>query len=47
VRRSNDQRVMRLEEFIKLLEEEVKGYPRVEMTLPVSVASRPLFSYKQ
>nr|WP_084322177.1 threonine--tRNA ligase [Desulfurococcus amylolyticus] len=47
VRRSNDQRVMKLEEFIKLLEEEVKEYPRVEMTLPVSVASRPLFSYKQ
>jgi len=47
IRRSNDQRVMRVEEFTVLLEEEVKGYPRVEMTLPVRVSVRPVFSYRQ
>nr|WP_083799352.1 threonine--tRNA ligase [Desulfurococcus mucosus] len=47
VRRSNDQKVMRLEEFIDLLNREVEGYPRVEMTLPMKLSSRPLFSYRQ
>ncbi|MCY0868769.1 MAG: threonine--tRNA ligase [Desulfurococcus sp.] len=44
-RRSNDQRVMKLEEFIELLEKEVEGYPLVEATLPLRVSSRPVFSY--
>ncbi len=44
-RRTNDQKVMYVEELISLLEREVKGYPRIEQTLPLYVSQRPGFSY--
>lgn len=46
VRRTNDQKAMTLEEFIKLLEEETKGYPRVPQTLPLLLSQRPIPSYQ-
>lgn len=43
---TNDQVAMTLEELISLLKKEVEGYPRAEMTMPIRVSQRPLFSYK-
>lgn len=44
-RRTNDQKIMDIKEFIELLERETKGYPKVPQTLPLRVSSRPRFSY--
>ncbi len=46
IRRTNDQKAMTLEEFIELLEEETKGYPRVPQTLPLLLSQRPIPSYQ-
>ncbi len=44
-RRTNDQKVMTLDELIRILDEETKGYPKISQTLPIKVSSRPIFSY--
>lgn len=46
IRRTNDQKAMTLEEFIELLEEETKGYPRAPQTLPLLLSQRPIPSYQ-
>jgi len=46
IRRTNDQKAMTLEEFIELLEEETKGYPRTPQTLPLLLSQRPIPSYQ-
>lgn len=43
---TNDQALMTVEELISALERELRGYPRAEMTMPIRVSQRPLFSYK-
>lgn len=45
IRRTNDQKVMSLDELIRLLEEETKGYPRVPLTMPKYLSQRPIPSY--
>ena len=45
IRRTNDQKAMTLEEFIELLEEELKGYPKRPQTLPLRVSQRPPIPY--
>ena len=45
-RRTNDQKIMSLDEFIEMLEEEVKGYPKISMTMPMYLSQRPIPSYK-
>jgi len=46
VRRTNDQRVMSIEEFIELIEEETKGYPKTPLTMPIYLSKRPIPSYQ-
>jgi len=43
IRKTNEQRVMRLEELVNLLLDEVKGYPRVDMAVPIRLSTRPSF----
>jgi len=45
IRRTNDQKAMSIDEFIKLIMKEINGYPRKDSTLPFFVSQRPLFSY--
>ena len=45
IRRTNNQKVMSLDELIRLLEEETKGYPRVPLTMPKYLSQRPIPSY--
>jgi len=45
IRRTNDQKVMTVDELVKVLEEETRGYPKVPQTLPLFVSARPVFSY--
>lgn len=46
VRRTNDQIVMNIEEFINMLEEEVKGYPKTPLPMPRYLSARPILSYQ-
>lgn len=46
VRVTNDQISMSVENFVKLVLEDISGYPKVEMTMPIRVSQRPIFSYK-
>jgi len=39
------QKSMRLEEFIKMINKELEGYPRVDLTLPHRVSQRPSLPY--
>jgi len=45
IRRTNDQKIMNLNELIKMLEEETKGYPKVPLTMPKYLSQRPIPSY--
>jgi threonyl-tRNA synthetase len=45
IRRTNDRVSLRLEEFIEMIEKDVKGYPRVQPTLPRYVSQRPSLVY--
>ncbi len=45
IRRTNDQIVMTVEELVKKLEEDTRGYPKIQQTLPLYVSQRPSFSY--
>ncbi len=45
IRRTNDQRVMSVEELVELLEEETRGYPKVDLTMPKLLSKRPIPSY--
>lgn len=46
IRRTNDQIVMTVDEFIKRLEEETRGYPKVQLTMPMRLSQRPILSYQ-
>lgn len=43
IRRTNDQRVMKIEELIELLTNETKEYPKVSPTVPCKLSNRPVF----
>ncbi|MEM1832322.1 MAG: threonine--tRNA ligase [Desulfurococcaceae archaeon] len=43
IRINNDQRVMKTEDLVKHILEEIKGYPQVESTLPERLSIRPVF----
>ena len=43
IRRNNEQRTITLEKFIELLEEETRGYPKLDLTLPMYLSKRPVF----
>lgn len=43
IRRTNDQRIMTVEELIKLLSDETRGYPKVDLTVPMYLSKRPIF----
>jgi threonyl-tRNA synthetase len=45
VRRTNDRVSLKLEELLKLVEDDIKGYPRVQQTLPRYVSQRPSLVY--
>ena len=47
IRRTNDQKVMNIEELIEILQRETQGYPKISQTLPYFVSHRPGFSYVQ
>ncbi|MEM1678116.1 MAG: threonine--tRNA ligase [Ignisphaera sp.] len=47
IRRNGIQKTLTLDEFIKILEEELNGYPRVENTLPLYLSKRPKLYYLQ
>ncbi|MEM4053106.1 MAG: His/Gly/Thr/Pro-type tRNA ligase C-terminal domain-containing protein, partial [Ignisphaera sp.] len=47
IRRNGIQKTLTLDEFIKILEEELDGYPRVENTLPLYLSKRPKLYYLQ
>ena len=46
IRKSNDQRVMSIDEFIKMIEEETRGYPKTPLTMPMYLSRRPIPSYQ-
>ena len=45
IRRGNERRVMKPEELLKLVEEELRGYPRVERATPLLLSKRPTLVY--
>ncbi len=45
IRRGNERRVMKPEELLKMLEEELRGYPRVERATPLLLSQRPTLVY--
>lgn len=45
IRRTNDQKVMSVEELINILQGETRGYPKIPQTLPYFVSHRPGFNY--
>jgi threonyl-tRNA synthetase len=47
IRIEGTQRVMTLDEFISLLEKEMEGYPKIDMTMPMLISKRPTLSYIQ
>lgn len=47
IRRSGVQRTFTLDELLKILEEELNGYPRIESTLPLYLSQRPKLYYLQ
>lgn len=46
IRRSNEQRVMSIVEFIEMIENETRGYPKTALTMPDHLSKRPLPSYQ-
>ncbi|MCS7111158.1 MAG: threonine--tRNA ligase [Ignisphaera sp.] len=47
IRKSGVQRTLTLEEFIKILNEELNDYPKIESTLPLHLSKRPKLYYLQ
>jgi len=47
IRIEGTQRVMTLDELISLLEKEMEGYPKIDMTMPMLISKRPTLSYIQ
>ncbi len=47
IRRNGIQKTFTSEEFIKILEEELDGYPKIEGTLPLYLSKRPKLYYLQ
>jgi threonyl-tRNA synthetase len=47
IRRNGIQKTLTLDEFINILEEEMKGYPKIESTLPLYLSKRPKLYYLQ
>ncbi len=45
-RRTNDQKIMSVDELIKTIDKETKDYPRIPQTLPVMISQRPIPSYQ-
>ncbi len=45
-RRTNDQKIMSVDELIKMIDKEIKDYPRISQTLPVMISQRPIPSYQ-
>ncbi len=47
IRRENVQKSMTFEEFVKLLEDEMDGYPKVDSAMPLFMSRRPALYYLQ
>ncbi len=47
IRKDGIQRVMYIDEFIKLINEELNGYPRIASSLPMFLSKRPRLYYLQ
>ncbi len=45
-RKTNDQKIMSVDELIQVIEQEIKDYPRTPQTLPVLLSQRPIPSYQ-
>ncbi len=45
-RRTNDQKIMSVDELIRMIDKEIKDYPRIPQTLPVMISQRPIPSYQ-
>ncbi len=45
-RRTNDQKIMSVDELIEMIDKEIKDYPRIPQTLPVMISQRPIPSYQ-
>lgn len=43
IRVSNEQRAMRVENLIQIIEKEIEGYPRVDLAMPERLSTRPVF----
>ena len=43
IRKTNEQRAMKIEELVDLLSKEIEGYPRVDLTMPIKLSTRPQF----
>lgn len=46
IRRTNEQKMMRINEFINLISREVNGYPKTHLTMPIYLSKRPIMSYQ-
>ncbi len=47
IRTEGVQKSMTIDEFIKVLEKELEGYPKVSMAMPIYLSKRPTLSYIQ
>ncbi len=45
-RKTNDQKIMSVDELVKTIDKEIKDYPRIPQTLPVMISQRPIPSYQ-
>ncbi len=45
-RRTNDQKIMSVDELVRMIDKEIKDYPRIPQTLPVMISQRPIPSYQ-
>ena len=45
-RKTNDQKIMSVDELVKTVDKEIKDYPRIPQTLPVMISQRPIPSYQ-
>ncbi|MEZ0394627.1 MAG: threonine--tRNA ligase [Desulfurococcaceae archaeon] len=47
IRVTNEQRVVTVDELIDLLESEVRGYPKIDLMMPMTLSRRPVLNYAQ
>ncbi|MEM1674958.1 MAG: threonine--tRNA ligase [Desulfurococcaceae archaeon] len=46
IRRTNEQKILSIDEFIEIFENETRNYPKTTLTLPMYLSQRPILSYQ-